>query len=122
MGVTDKMKNTGNKRPYVILDKERDTSADTQTKSFHFHCTQHLAIFYTNKLSRRLLLQDVFDLTFTLLMLTYQPVFIHEIIIIQFSSVAHSCPILLTHELQNASPPCPSPIPGLYSNSCLLSR
>jgi len=36
MGVTDKMKNIANKRPYVILDKERDTNANIQTKSFHF--------------------------------------------------------------------------------------
>ena len=91
MGVTDKMKNIGNKRPYVIIDKERDTNANIQTKSFHFDWTQHLAIFYTNKLSKSLLLQDVFDLTFTLLMLTYQSVFIHQIIIIQFSSIAQLC-------------------------------
>ena len=26
------------------------------------------------------------------------------------------------HELQHARPPCPSPTPGVYSNSCPLSR
>ena len=28
---------------------------------------------------------------------------------------------LLPHELQHARPPCPSPMPGAYSNSCPLS-
>ena len=36
----------------------------------------------------------------------------------QFSSVAQSC---LTHALQHARPPCPSPTPWVYSNSCPLS-
>ena len=29
---------------------------------------------------------------------------------------------LWPHESQHARPPCPSPTPGVYSNSCLLSR
>ena len=29
---------------------------------------------------------------------------------------------LWTHGLHHARPPCPSPIPGVYSNSCLFSR
>ena len=29
---------------------------------------------------------------------------------------------LQPHGLQHARPPCPSPTPGVYSNSCLLSR
>ena len=29
---------------------------------------------------------------------------------------------LWPHELQHARPPCPSPTPGVYSNSCPLSR
>ena len=37
---------------------------------------------------------------------------------VQFSSVAQSCPTLWPHELQHASPPCPSPTPGVYPNSC----
>ena len=42
---------------------------------------------------------------------------------VQFSSVAQSCPnSLWPHRLQHARPPCPSPTPGLYSNSCPLSR
>ena len=40
----------------------------------------------------------------------------------QFSSVAQSCPILRPHESQHARPPCPSPIPGVYPNSCPSSR
>ena len=36
----------------------------------------------------------------------------------RFSSVAQSCPTLQPHGLQHARLPCPSPIPGAYSNSC----
>ena len=39
---------------------------------------------------------------------------------VQFSSVAQ-CPTLWPHGLQHARPPCPSPTPGVYSNSCPLS-
>ena len=40
-------------------------------------------------------------------------------------SVQFSCSVmsdsLRPHELQHARPPCPSPTPGVYSNSCPLS-
>ena len=36
---------------------------------------------------------------------------------VQFSSIAQSCPTLRPHELQHARPPCPSPTPGVHSNS-----
>ena len=42
-----------------------------------------------------------------------------------FSSVQFSCSVvssLQPHGLQHARPPCPSPTPGVYSNSCPLSR
>ena len=42
------------------------------------------------------------------------------------SSVQFSCSVvsnsLRPHELQHDRPPCPSPTPGVYSNSCTLSR
>ena len=42
------------------------------------------------------------------------------------SSVQFSCSVvsdsLLPHGLQHAKPPCPSPTPGVYSNSCPLSQ
>ena len=45
---------------------------------------------------------------------------------VQFTSVQFSCSVvsnsLQPHGLQHARPPCPSPIPGVYPNSCLLSR
>ena len=45
---------------------------------------------------------------------------------IQFSSVQFSLSVvsdsLQPHESQHARPPCPSPTPGVYSNSCPLSQ
>ena len=40
----------------------------------------------------------------------------------QFSSVTQSCPTLRPHESQHARPPCPSPTPGVHSNSCALGQ
>ena len=42
--------------------------------------------------------------------------------ITQFSSVTQWCPTLQFHGLQHARPPCPSPTPGVYPNSCPLSQ
>ena len=41
--------------------------------------------------------------------------------VIQFSSVTQLCPTLRPHESQHARPPCPSPTPGVHSNSGPLS-
>ena len=41
---------------------------------------------------------------------------------VRFSSVTQSCLTLRPHGLQHARPPCPSPSPRVYSNSCPLSR
>ena len=38
------------------------------------------------------------------------------------SSVAQSCQTLRPHGLQHARAPCPSSVPGVYSNSCPLSQ
>ena len=38
------------------------------------------------------------------------------------SSVTKSCPTLWPHESQHIRHPCPSQTPGVYSNSCPLSR
>ena len=40
----------------------------------------------------------------------------------QFSSVTQSCPTLWPHGLQHSRPPCSSPAPGVYPNSCPLSQ
>ena len=46
--------------------------------------------------------------------------------IIRLSSAQFSCSVvsdsLWSHELQYARPPCPSPTPGVYSNSCPSSQ
>ena len=39
----------------------------------------------------------------------------------QFNSVAQSCPTLRPHGLQHIRPPCPSPTPVVYPNSCPLN-
>ena len=48
----------------------------------------------------------------------------YEMINIQL--VQFSCSVvsnsLRSHELQHSRPPCPSLVPGVYSNSCPLSR
>ena len=41
---------------------------------------------------------------------------------VQFSSVTQSCPTLQPHESQHARPPCPSPTPRVYTNSCPSSH
>ena len=41
---------------------------------------------------------------------------------VQFSSVTQSCLTLRSRGLQHIRPPCPSPTPGAYSNSCSSSR
>ena len=42
---------------------------------------------------------------------------------VQFSSVTQSCPTFCEpHGLQHSRPSCPSTTPGVYSNSCPLSR
>ena len=43
-------------------------------------------------------------------------------VILQFSSVAQSCPTLQTHGLQHTRLPCPSPTPRACSNSSPWSR
>ena len=43
-------------------------------------------------------------------------------IYILISQFTQSCPTLQSHELQHAWLPCPSLIPGAYSNSCPLSQ
>ena len=40
----------------------------------------------------------------------------------QFSSLAQSCLTLQPHESQHARPPCPSPTPGVHSDSCPSSQ
>ena len=50
----------------------------------------------------------------------------HSYFLNTFTSVQFSCSVvsnsLWPHESQHARPPCPSPAPGVYSNSCLSSR
>ena len=41
---------------------------------------------------------------------------------VQFSSVTQSCWTLWPHEPEHGRPPCPSPTPGVHSNSCPSSR
>ena len=45
----------------------------------------------------------------------------YEEFCIQFSSVTQWC-MTQPRELQHSRPPCPTPTPGVYPNSCSLSR
>ena len=49
------------------------------------------------------------------------PLIIQKELSVQFSSVAQS-DSLRPHESQHTRPPCPSPTPGVHSNSCPSSR
>ena len=46
----------------------------------------------------------------------------HSQYIHQFTSVAQSCPTLWPQGPQHARPPCPSPTPRVYPNSCPLCQ
>ena len=54
------------------------------------------------------------------------PIFKVVYLIISFSSIQFSCSVVFNslqpHESQHARPPCPSPTPGVHSNSCPWSR
>ena len=60
--------------------------------------------------------------TFHFLVETYRPwVFMSQFSSVQFSRSVMS-DSLQPHELQYARPPCPSPTPGVHSDSCPLSQ
>ena len=44
----------------------------------------------------------------------------NKLLLVQFRSDVQSHLTLRPHELQNARPPCPSPTPGVYTNSLLV--
>ena len=54
---------------------------------------------------------------------TFPPSVSHEVVELSLFQFSHSvlCNCLWSHGLQHARPPCPSPTPRVYSNSCLLS-
>ena len=66
-----------------------------------------------------------FSPTFLILKLRFSPSF-SWIVQESFSSVQFSCSVvtnsLQPHESQHARPPCSSPAPGVYSNSCPSSQ
>ena len=60
-----------------------------------------------------------------ILLIIYSPTHNYKhfwILYISISSVTIMSNSLQPHGLQHARPPCPSPTPGVYSNSCPLSR
>ena len=52
--------------------------------------------------------------------LSYKDSLIFRCLSCSFSLVAQSCLTLQPHEPQHARPPCPSPTPRVYSNTCPL--
>ena len=85
------------------------------SKSYSFQCTDlspsWLRLFWCSLLLLMLLRMACLSLFFRYL-LVYSVQFSHSV-------VSNS---LQPHEPQHARPSCPSPTPGVYSNSCPLSR
>ena len=73
-----------------------------------FHCTFNMGEYYSFK---KLLNKNLSKSEWKF----------HTISSVQFSRSIVSDSLQL-HELQHASPPCPSPTPGVYPNSCALSQ
>ena len=71
---------------------------------------------------RALKMESLMTSHWTLIMTIWEP---SSKLILLFSSVQFSHSVmsnsLWPHGLQHARPPCPSPIPGVYPNSCPLS-
>ena len=73
----------------------------------------------------------IYDLTFMIFLQYTQKVdsgfpLVMQMNVYVFSSVQFSCSVmsnsLRPHESQHARPPCPSPTPRVYSNSCPSSQ
>ena len=52
----------------------------------------------------------------------FSPIILFSIVSISWSQFSCSVISLQPHGLQHAWPPCPSPVPEVYSNSCPLSQ
>ena len=104
------------------------------------HCTQRLSVYFVKQLDQMNILIANFDFLKHILIMRYskhqswkhQPglysswgFFLHhqvaDICSVQFSHSVMS-DSLWPHESQHSRPPCPSPTPGVHSNSCLSSR
>ena len=94
--------------PVGILPKDRSASR-------HHFCTHTLGM----------LMSTIFVLLFFLIIghpwILPMPHFMAPVSV-QFSSITQLCPTLRSHESQHARPPCPSPTPRVYSNSCPQSQ
>ena len=89
---------------------------DYLSSRFEYHADHFCLSFHQNHLSSSLHGNTGFHLY---LFKTFSP------LSMQFSSVQFSCSVvsnsLRPHELQHARPPCPSPAPGVHSNSSIES-
>ena len=81
----------------------------------HFCCTEK-SISYTYKIPT----VQVVLFPYCSLQSVEQNSLCYTVDLIQFSSVVSNS--LQPHEPQHARPPCPSPTPGVYPNSCPLSQ
>ena len=101
----------------------------------------YLWAFITNEIIQNLITYDIDKLRYTYIYITKRITFSDSVILhklqchnntwllfvdflhsVQFSWVAQSCLTLWPRESQQARPPCPSPTPGVHSNSCPLSQ
>ena len=81
------------------------SSSSSLALCFSFYSTEYRALFFTSTSSWLLKLGK----------------FLTQFSLVQFSRSVVS-DFLRPHRLQHARPPCPSPTPGAYSNSCPLSQ
>ena len=98
-------------------------SSDVYVRSFLYLLYTLIKLYYTKALSNQASSQAPDWIL--LLRRPRVPASFPDLFIVQqqpFSSVAQSCPTLWPHGLQHARTPCPSPTPGVYSNSCPLSQ
>ena len=113
------------KWPYLLLNQRRNSAPPSYTQKWvraKSYCIYYTCCIIRQKCTWRWLTP----------LSVLLPLFAHGTLIdlrnwqillkIQFSSVQFSCSVmsnsLRPHELQHTRPPCPSPTPGVYSNSC----
>ena len=100
------------------------SNALIETQVLHLYVFEYLKFAETVRspgyTEVRITYSSLFDWSLQQIQTTKQTCF--SVFIHQFSPIAQSCPALRPSESQHTRPPCPSPTPGVYPNSCPLSQ